>query len=63
LLASEDTRSSFNKGEYTSSGTTKDRGLERRGIADIQSGASNLGEDIHYAEGAHGGLAKERKRT
>jgi len=62
LLASEDTRSNF-KGKYTSSGTTKDWSLERRGIADIQSGANNLGEDIHYAEGVHGKLAKERKGT
>ena len=62
LLASEDTRSNFDKGEYTSSETTKGGGdLERRGIADIQSGASNLGEDIHYAEEVHGKLAKERK--
>ena len=37
------------------------RGLERRGITNIQSGASNFGEDIHRAEGVHGELAKERK--
>jgi len=36
-------------------------GLERRGIADIQSGASSLEEDIHYAEEVHGKLVKERK--
>jgi len=63
LFASKDTRSNFNKGEYTPRGVTKRDGLEGNGMTNIQSGASDLGGDIHCVEGVQQQACKREKQV
>jgi hypothetical protein len=60
-LTRKDTRSNFNKGEYTPSETTKRQSLERRGIADIQARASSLGKIYNTWRGIHDKLVGEKR--